>query len=194
MPSPASSSWDSHESHLWDSKTFQLDQHWPRPSVGPRDFPLSHQPLRLLYEAFYVVTFPLRFLFQFLPTTVYQRLFDQNAPKGQRWLDTLSVLIGRSLIDDLWIRTGGGMRGYHLPPSLTESQRRKHLSKSKAMPQVYQPSLQVEQLRQPVRLWTDNAGARIADHLTLWWLGARREQINQSPAAKGEKVVLYLCG
>lgn len=178
---------------LWDHNTFKLDDHWPRSSIARQNFPFSHQPLRFLYEACFYLTFPLRILLIFVPTTIYRQTLDSNNPPNRRWLDTFSILVGRSLNDLLWIPTGGGMRGVFLTPQ-TDQQRLKLLKSTKALPEVIHPTLQVDDLRQPVKSWAKDAGVSQSKDLTIWWLGRRSQTLKQEKAKSGEKILMYFSG
>lgn len=181
---------------LWDSKVFKLDDHWPRSSLANQPMPFSRQPLRFLYEGYYYLTFPLRLLLIFIPTTIYRQTLDPNNPPNRSWLDTISILIGRSLIHDLWTPTGGGMRGvFYDSASLTVQKRLKLLKKTKGLVEVIRSDkMQVENLRQPLRSWAQNARVQNAKELTIWWLGQRSENLDQEKAKSGEKIVIYLSG
>jgi hypothetical protein len=171
-----------------------LQNKWPRQSSPNQLFIFRHQPLRLLYQLYFIATFPLRLCLSILPMTLYQRFLDANAPPGYRYIDIVGISIARTLIDKLWIPTGGGERGTHYDAPLSRSQQLKFLKKTNALIEIIHPKVQVKELRQPVRSWAEQAGVDKANDLTLWWMGKRSEQIEQSKAKKDEKIMLYLSG
>lgn len=119
---------------------------------------------------------------------------DRNAPPNYRWIDLLAVLIARTLIDKFWLPTGKGERGRHLTAPLKKATQLKMLKKTKALSDIIHPTLKVDRLRQPVRLWAQEAGVEAANDLTIWWLGRRSQESEQAKAKKGEKIMLYLSG
>lgn len=188
---------DKVKTSLWSDETFELHHHWPRHSLlDSTKLYVTAQPLRLLYEIYYFVTFPLRIFLKLLPIALYQRFLDHHSPRERSLLSTISILIGRSLIDDLWIPTGGGARGLHYEKVLDDKERIRLLKKTKALPLVLEASknLRIDQIRQPVAGWAEEAGVSTADHLTTWWFGKRSGQLRQSRAGKDEKILVYLSG
>lgn len=181
-------------SPLWDNNKFTLHDHWPRQSIANQQFPFSRQPFRLFYQLYFIITFPLRVIFVLIPQVLYQQLLDKNAPPNYRWIDSLAILIARTLIDKLWLPTGTGERGRHFTAPLKKATQLKMLKSTKALPEIIHPTLQMNQLKDPVRLWAQEAGVEKADDLTIWWLGHRSQQSEQTKAKKGEKIMLYLSG
>lgn len=171
-----------------------LQKSWPRQSSANQVFIFRHQPLRLLYQLYFIATFPLRLCLVILPQTLHQRFFDASAPPNYRYIDIVGITIARTLIDKFWLPTGGGERGTHYVAPLSKAQQLKTLKKTSALTEVIHPKVQVSQLRQPVQSWAEQAGVDKADDLTIWWLGKRSEHVEQSKAKKDEKIMLYLSG
>jgi hypothetical protein len=170
-----------------------LTSQWPRRSIAKKSFPFSHQPLKLLYQVGFFATFLPRLVLHLVPLTIYQQTLDKNLPPGRRWLETLSINLFRCLIDDLFLPTGGGDRGTHYT-SLTDAQRLKLRKQTEALPELLQPDVTVDTLREPVQSWAKNAKVGPAKALTIWWLGRRSSTLVQEKAKEGEKIMVYISG
>jgi hypothetical protein len=171
-----------------------LQGSWPRQSTAQQTLIFQYQPLKLFYQLFFITTFPIRLFLIMIPKTLHQRFIDDKAPQNYRYLDLMGIEIARVLISSFYLPTGGGPRGTHYSAPISKSLQLKHLKSSKSLVDVIHPKIQVNGLREPVRSWAKNAGVKVANDLTLWWLGKRSQQAEQPKAKKDERIMLYLSG
>ena len=142
---------------LFNTNTFNLEDHYPRRSIAHDAKPFSKQPLTFFYLLFYIP-----FLLAILPfyaifRWIYLRLFVHTAPKWSL-LDFVTVYLVRHTLWFWWCTTKGGLRGiFH--KNLTDSQRKRRRTLFGSMPDEIQP-FSHKLLCEPMRSWAVETGAK----------------------------------